>query len=146
MLLPLEVVLRRGVIFLWAKYSRLDDPSLAGRTKPKFIVILSSSPQDDPIIYILTTSAKDKHAMHPFPDDIQRLPAGSYNGFDLETLMDAGDAGQLDIGRDELIALYQAGGLVYKDTLSEQHVEELMAKIAASRRVARRVKHVLAVQ
>jgi hypothetical protein len=77
MLLPLDVVLRRGVIFLWTKYARLDDPNLVGKTKAKFIVILSNSPRDDPIIYILTTSEKDKHAQHPFPGDLQRLHAGT---------------------------------------------------------------------
>lgn len=75
MLLPLDVVLRRGVIFLWIKYARLDDPALVGQTKPKFIVILSGSPQDDP--------------------------------------------------------------------LNDAHIEELMKKIAASRRVPRRIKQIL---
>jgi hypothetical protein len=143
MLLPLEVVLRRGVIFLWSKYARLDDPSLKGQTKAKFIVVLSSSPHDDPIIYILTTSQKDKHARHPFPEDLKLIKAGSYECFDLDTLIDAGDAGQLDIGREELIALYQSGALAYKGTLTEQDSQELMSKIAASRRVSRRLKQIL---
>ena len=143
MRLPLEVVLRRGVIFLWSKYAKLDDPALAGKTKPKYIVILSGSPQDDPIIYILTTSEKDKHAKHPFPDDLQRLPAADYESFDMETLVDAGDAGQLDVGREEFVALYESGELIYKGALSPQHMEELMSKIAASRRVPRMVKTLL---
>ena len=143
MLLPLDVVLRRGVIFLWIKYARLDDPALVGQTKPKFIVILSGAPQDDPILYILTTSEKDKHAAHPFRDDLQHLDAGTYECFDVATLIDAGDAGQLDVGRDEFIALYNSGALLYKGVLNDANIEELMKKIAASRRVPRRIKQIL---
>ena len=139
----LEEVLRRGSIFLWTKYSRLDDPALAGRTKPKFIVILSSSSHDDPVIYILTTSEKPKHAGHPFPADLHRVPAGAYPCFVLDTLIDAGDAGQLEIGRDELSALYANRTLIYKGSLSQSDVTVLTAKIVASRRVSRRVKQIL---
>lgn len=41
MLLPLDVVLRRGVVFLWLDYEEFDDLALAGKSKPKFIVILT---------------------------------------------------------------------------------------------------------
>lgn len=37
MRLPLDLVLRRGVIFRWTRYSRLDDPAFAGLTKPKLL-------------------------------------------------------------------------------------------------------------
>jgi len=87
----LEEILRRGAIFLWSKYARLDNPALAGQTKPKFIVVLSNSAHDDPIIFILTTSEKPKHVNHPFPGDLQHLPAGSYGCFNLDTLIDAGE-------------------------------------------------------
>lgn len=143
MLLPLDVVLRRGVIFLWTKYARLDDPALAGKTKPKFIVILSGSPQDDPLIYILTTSEKDKHDTHPFPEDLHRVHAGAYECFDVETVIDVGEAGQLDVGRDEFVALYEKGELIYKGVLSDSDVSQLLTKIVSSRRVARRVKQLL---
>lgn len=119
---PLEIVLRRGAIFLWTKYAKLDDPALAAQTKPKFIVILSGSSQDDPIIYILTTSEKAKHARHPFPVDLLHLPAGAYECFDVDTLIDTGEAGELDIGRDAFVALYESDALLYKGALTEAHV------------------------
>jgi len=143
MRLPLDVVLRRGVIFLWTRYDKLDDPALAGQTKPKFIVILSGSPRDDPLVYILTTSEKSKHAEHPFPADLQHLPAASYDFLPVDTLIDVGDAGQLEIGRDEFVALYESDAVVYKGVLDASHLAELMAKILASARVARRFKRIL---
>jgi hypothetical protein len=143
MRLPLEVVFRRGVIFLWSKYARLDDPALAGQTKPKYIVILSGSPQDDPILYILTTSQKEKHIGHPAPGDLFHISPGSYDCFPVETLIDAGEAGQLDVGRDQFIALYESGELIYKGVLSEADLGEVLARIKTSRRVARNVKRLL---
>jgi hypothetical protein len=143
MRLPLDLVLRRGVIFLWTRYSRLDDPALEGLTKPKYIVILSGSPHDDPMIYILTTSEKSKHARHPFPQDLQHLAAETYDCFAVDTLIDAGDAGQLQIGRDEFVRLYETDEVIYKGCLSEADINALMDRIVASRRVATRVKQVL---
>lgn len=143
MRLPLEVALRRGVIFLWTAYARLDDPALAGQTKPKYIVILSGSPLDDPIIYILTTSEKERQSTHPFPDDLQHIQAGAYECFDRHTVIDAGDAGQLDVGRDEFVELYESGSLIYKGVLSDPDLTELVSKIVASKRVSRRVKQLL---
>lgn len=143
MRLPLEVVLRRGVIFLWPQYGKLDDPALAGQTKAKFIVVLSGSPKDDPLVYILTTSEKPKHAAHPFPVDFQHLPAGSYDFLPVDTLIDVGDAGELEVGREEFIALYECDAVVYKGALSDAHLDELVGKILACPRVARRFKQML---
>ena len=143
MRLPLEVVFRRGAVFLWKQYARLDDPALAGQTKPKFIVILSSSAEDDPVVYILTTSEKSKHEHHPVPEDLLHIAANSYEFFDLDTLIDTGEAGQLEVGRDEFVALYAGDSLIYKGTLTDADVTTLMNKITSSRRVARRVKQIL---
>jgi hypothetical protein len=140
MRLPLEVVFRRGVIFLWSKYARLDDPALAGQTKPKYIVIRSGSPQDDPIVYILTTSQKEKHAVHPAPGDLFHISPGSYDCFSVDTLIDAGTAGELEVGRNEFVALYESDALVYEGTLSDADLAALLAKIKMSRRVSRRTK------
>jgi hypothetical protein len=143
MRLPLEVVFKRGAIFLWKTYARLDDPEFAGKTKPKFIVVLSASPLDDPILFILTTSEKAKHAKHPMPKDLLHLPAGVYDFLTVDTLIDAGEAGQLEVGREEFVALYQGDTLICKGSLNNQHAQELMSKIAASRRVSGRVKQML---
>jgi hypothetical protein len=143
MRLPLEVVFRRGVIFLWSKYARLDDPALAGQTKPKYIVILSGSPQDDPVVYILTTSQKDKHAVHPVPGDLFHIPPGVYECFTVDTLIDAGTAGELEIGRDEFVALYESDALIYKGVLSDTDLAQLMARVRRSPRVSRKVKQLL---
>src|SRR5450759_4464984 len=107
MRLPLEKALRRGVVFLWVKYDKLDDPALASHTKPKYVVILSASPLDDPLFYILTTSGKPKHAHFPFPSDLLRIATGSYDFFSQETLIDVGEAGELEVGRQEFQALYE---------------------------------------
>ncbi len=143
MRLPLGTVLRRGVVFLWPQYAELNDPALAGRTKPKYIVILSGSPLDDPIVYILTTSEKAKHSGHPHPGDLLHLPAGTYDFFALDTVIDAGTAGEREIDRDALVALYESDAVVYQGTLGEAHCAELLVKVAASRRVSRRCKQVL---
>jgi hypothetical protein len=143
MRLPLEVVFKRGAVFLWKAYAKLDDPTLAGQTKPKFIVVLSSSYKDEPVLYILTTSEKPKHTSHPVPGDLLRIPAGSHSFFAVPTLIDAGTAGELDIRNDEFAALYETDGLLYRGCLHDDTLAELMAKISASPRVARRVKRIL---
>lgn len=143
MLLPFESVVRRGVILLWRRYAELDDPSLEGQSKAKFLIVLSSSPHDDPIVYILTTSRKAKHAKHPTPNDLFCLPAGTYSCFSTETLVDAGTAGERAVGLKELEALYVSGEVIYKGCLTDDHCAELMQKIASSARATRRVKRIL---
>ena len=143
MLLPFDSVVRRGVILLWKRYAELDDPALAGQSKAKFLIILSASPHDDPIVYILTTSQKPKHLAHPAPDDLLHLSPGSYDCFDLDTLIDCGTAGQRDVGLRELQALYEAGEVVYKGVLTDGHCAVLLQKIGASSRATRRVKRIL---
>lgn len=143
MLLPFDSVVRRGVILLWKRYAELDNPSLAGQSKAKFLIILSASPHDDPVVYILTTSEKPKHIAHPAPQDLLRLPAGAYDCFAVDTLVDSGTAGQREVGLKELEALYEAGEVVYKGLLSDQHCAELMQRIGSSLRATRRVKRVL---
>lgn len=143
MLLPLEAVLRRGVVFLWTAYGQLDDPALQGQTKPKYVVMLSGSALDDPLVYILTTSEKARHAEHPFPKDLVLIPAGTYAFFPVNTLIDAGEAGQLEVGRDEFVALYSNGAVVYQGALSDADTAALVAKIMACVRVSRRFKQML---
>jgi hypothetical protein len=143
MRLPLEVVFKRGAIFLWRAYAKLDDPALAGQTKPKFIVVISSSHNDDPILYILTTSEKTKHTHHPVPGDLLHIKSGSYGFFALDTLIDSGEAGELEIDRAAFAALYDSEAVLYRGCLNDQDVAELMRKIGESRRVARRVKQIL---
>jgi hypothetical protein len=98
---------------------------------------------DGPPAYILTTSETPKHSTHPFPADLVTIAAGTYDFFPLTTLIDAGEAGQLDIGRDEFVALYQSGAVEYKGVLSDADVATLVAKIGASTRVSRRLKQLL---
>ena len=105
MRLPLEVVFKRGAIFLWKAYAKLDDPALAGQTKPKFIVVLF---------------------------------------FSTDTLIDAGQAGELEIDKEQFAALYETDGLMYRGCLNDQTMNDLLAKISASRRVVQRVKQMLA--
>lgn len=143
MLLPIESVLRRGAVFRWIKYTQLDDPKLAGKSKSKYIVMLSASALDDPFFYILTTSEKPKHASHPFPADLLTIPAGSYPFLSLPTLIDVGEAGQLDIEQAAFIALYESGQVAYLGNLSHTDVAGLVGKILSSRRVSGRFKQVL---
>lgn len=143
MLLPFDSVVRRGVILLWRRYAELDDPALAGQSKAKFLIVLSASPHDDPIVYILTTSQKPKHIAHPAPGDLLHLPPGAYECFTVDTLVDCGTAGEREVGLRELQALYEAGDVAYKGALSDDHCAELMQKIAGSSRATRRVKRIL---
>lgn len=141
--LPLQSVFRRGAVFLWTSYAALDDPTLQGQTKPKYIVMLSASALDDPLFYMLTTSHKPKHVDHPFPNDLFHISAGTYGFLPVDTLIDAGEAGALEVGRDEFTALYDSGEVLYKGGLSSADVTALVAKIVASARVRRRFKQML---
>lgn len=143
MQLPFDSVVCRGVILLWKRYAELDDPALAGQSKAKFLIILSASPHDDPIVYILTTSQKPKHITHPAPQDLLHLPPGTYDCFVLDTVIDCGTAGEREVGLPELRALYEAGEVAYKGVLNDSHCADLMQKIAASSRATRRVKRIL---
>jgi len=142
-LLPFDSVVRRGVILLWKRYAELDDPVLAGQSKAKFLIVLSASPHDDPIVYILTTSQKPKHIAHPAPQDLLHLLPGAYECFTVDTLVDCGTAGEREVGRRELQALYEAGEVAYKGALSDDHCAQLMHKTAGSSRATRRVKRIL---
>ena len=145
MLLPLDVVLRRGVVFRWVDYDDLDDPVFAGRTKPTFIVVLSNSAHDDPLIYILTTSEKAKHEHHPFPGDLVHIAKGSYGFLPVDTLIDAGTAGEREVGRAEFVALYNQESVVYQGTLNDAHCADLIQRITASRRVSTKLKRILGI-
>src|SRR4051794_23615842 len=90
MQLPVEMVFRRGAIFFDPLYSELDDPALQGQTKGKFFVVLNNSPKDDPIVYLLATSEKPKHAKLPY---MFALKPGKYECFSKNTLVDVAQAG-----------------------------------------------------
>jgi hypothetical protein len=143
---PLSAVLRRGAVFLWTEYSKLDDPALAGQTKPKYMVILSTSPQDDPIIYILTTSEKadkPRHTTPLFPEDLVRVPAGTYPFFPKDTIINVSETGQLDVERDTFEDRYNCGTILFKGRLTPDDVNGLMQMIDACPRVGRRIKRIL---
>jgi hypothetical protein len=142
-LLPLDTVLKRGVVFLYPRFPHLADPSLAGQTKPKYLVIVSSSPLDDPILYLLTTSRKPQHASSAFRDDFVSVAAGKYPFLPQETIINCAEAGVLVFDRGDLEALYRAGELVYQGVLQEDDVRALMAAIQGSRRVPNRIKQIL---
>jgi len=141
--LPLNPVLKRGAIFIWHKYEKLDDPALAGQTKAKFAVILSGSSLDDPLIFLLTTSEKPKHLQAKFPEDLFNVAAGTYNFFQQNTIIDVSAAGELDVDRDAFETLYDDGEVAYKGALSEADVEKLVHKIVACPRVNRKFKRLL---
>lgn len=131
------------MVFRWVDYDDLDDPALAGRTKPKFIVVLSNSAHDDPLIYILTTSEKAKHEHHPFPGDLVHIAQGSYGFLPVDTLIDAGTAGEREVGRAEFVALYNQESVVYQGRLNDAHCADLIQRITASRRVSTKLKRIL---
>jgi hypothetical protein len=143
MQLPLSAVLQRGTVFLWHQYGALDDPSLVGQTRPKFIVVLSTSSADDPLIFVLTTSEKPKHASAPHPEDFFKIAAGTYGFFPSDTLIDVSEAGELDIASDQFAALYKSGAVTYKGSLATSDIASLMKMISECPRVPRRFKRVL---
>src|SRR5438132_9739623 len=110
----LKAVLKRGAVFIWHKYDKLDDVSLTGQTKAKFAVILSNSPLDDPFVYILTTSEKPKHASAKFPADLFVIAANKYSFFSQKTIIDISQAGNLEIDREAFTTLYDDGEVTYK--------------------------------
>jgi hypothetical protein len=144
MLLPLSAVLRRGVVFLHPHFPHLADPSLAGQTKPKYLVVLSGSPLDDPVLYILTTSHKPKHSTSPFKEDFVVIKAGKYPFWPQETIINAGQAGdEFSFSNEDFAALYDAGELIYQGVLDGEDIMLLLDAILASLRVANRTKQIL---
>src|SRR5262245_47046978 len=127
---PIEQVFRRGAIFLWKAYEKLDDPNYQGRTKPKFIVMLSGSPNDDPLYYLLTTSIKPPANNHPRPQHLYEIPANTYC-FNVDTLIDVEQFGDLDIDATEFKALYAKGAIEHKGVMTAKEVESLVAAIKA---------------
>lgn len=138
--MPLVTVLRRGSVFLFHQYDQLDDPALAGRTKPKFVVVLSNSAADDPLVYLLATSEKPKHAGLPF---MFRIKAGTYPFFPVDTLLPIATAGDAEIDREKFHALYERGAIAYMGRLGEAHVQEILMAIDACPTVTKRFKKTL---
>lgn len=104
MLLPFESVVRRGVAFRYPRFQLLADPALAGETKPKYLVIVSSSPLDAPILFLLTTSEKPKHLNSALRAEFMHIPAGKYSFLPKGTIINA-EAGELTFDREDLQAL-----------------------------------------
>lgn len=142
MLLPLSVVLQRGVIFLFTKYDKLDDPSLSGQTKAKFGIILSASAKDDPILYLLGTSDKQNKAAS-YPENYYKVAAGSCGCFSVDTFIDVSAAGRLDIPSESFAELYETGMVVYKGRLSESDLKGMMKALFDCPTVDRRYKRIL---
>jgi len=142
MLLPLGVVLRRGAVLLYPRFPHLSDPSLAGQTRAKYLVILSASPLDDPVLYVLTTSEKPKHLASPFKDDFMTIEGGKYSFFPRETVINVAQAGEFSFDREGLAALYDAGELLYQGALDDQDIAMLLQMIQRSLRVTIR-KHII---
>jgi hypothetical protein len=143
MLLPLYAVLKRGVVFLYPRFPDLSDPKLSGQTKPKYLVILSSSPLDDPVLYVLTTSEKPKHLTSPLKSDFMTIAGGKYSFLPKGTIVNVGEAGDLSFDREDLEELYESGELVYQGVLDEEDIAMLLNLIQSSLRVANRVKQIL---
>jgi len=143
MLLPLSVVLQRGVIFLFTKYAKLNDPALSGQTKPKFGIILSTAAEDDPLLYVLATSDKLNKAA-AYPHNFYKIAAGSYACFDVDTFIDVSEAGRLDIPQAAFEELYSGTGeVVYKGILTDSDRDGMMKAIFDCPTVDRRYKRIL---
>lgn len=121
MLFPLAAVFKRGAVFRQGLYDKLHDPKYAGgQTKPKYFVVLSASPKDDPIVYLLTTS-KQKSGKYFFV-----IAGARYDFFPVQTLIDVTTAGALDIPRDQFAKLYQTGQIELLGHLSDADVDALL--------------------
>lgn len=138
--MPLSMVFRRGAVFRQALFDQLDDPAYKDRTKPKYFVILSSSPLDDPIMYILTTSEKDKHEgmdyMVKLRGSYEFLPAAA-------TLVDVSTAEGLSAPREDFVSLYRVGQIEYKGILSDEDTKRIIDGIAECPVVTTRFKQFL---
>jgi hypothetical protein len=137
---PLNYVFKRGAVFFDPLYSKLDDPTLKDQTKGKFFVVLNTSPKDDPIVYLLTTSEKAKHAGKKYMYGIQ---GGSYDCFPQNTLIDVANAGDEEIASEEFAALYDEERIQHKGQLSDSDVAGLLALIQGCPTVTLRFKKTL---
>lgn len=137
---PLEALVRRGVVFLHMEYEKLDDPAFAGQTKPKYVVIISDSLQDDPILYLLTTSEKPKHSSLP---NLVKVENGECDFLSGVTLIDVSQAGLLEFTRDELAALHRTRKLKYCGAWPQPVIDRILAAVYDCPSVARWIKQVL---
>ena len=133
-------LLQRGAVFLWHRYDRLDDPSVAA--KPTFIVLLNAFLPDDadPLYYVLTTSKVEKALASPLRGDRLYIVKGTYVCFASDTVIDVSAAGDYHVGLDAFRALYDRSQVKLVGQLTEVHVRELDRLIVESRTVSRDMK------
>lgn len=140
---PLHLIFSRGSVFRQGLYDKLDDPKFGeGETKAKYFVVLNTSPDDDPIVYLLTTSEKPKHRNAPF---MFRIAVGSYSFFSKTTLIDFATAGNpdLSISKEAFGALYDSEDVEYCGRLTSRDIAALMESIRTCPVVPNRFKQLL---
>ena len=121
--------IRRGTV-LFLRETDLDDGRYQGASKPKFCVVINLKPQEDPIIYLHSTSQIDPYSGGRWDADILPIPKGSYPFFPEETIISIRNHKQKTI--TELHNLEAKGQLKICGALTEEHLRELNTKIRCS--------------
>lgn len=136
-MLDLDACLRRGSVFHWNEYDKLDDPS-ADR-KGKFIVVINAFLPGDSLYYLLTTSQVEQLLDSPFRADAVVFEAGAYPFFKKRTAVNVGTAG-LTIPADDFRGMYYDGQIEYVGQMCEPDVKRIDTAISRSVRVQKALK------
>lgn len=139
----LDAVLRRGAVFHWDDFSKLDDPGAA--PKGKFLVIINAFLPDDVLYYLLTTSQVTELLRGPFRDDVVTFEPGSYDFFNRETAVNVGTAGgQATIVESAVFrGMYYDGEVEYVGRLTDSDMARIDQAIAKSLRVLKELKRLI---
>lgn len=135
----LDACLRRGAVFLWRDYDKLDDPNV--RAKAKFIVLVNAFLPDENLYYLLTTSQVDRLKKGPFIADVVVIPAGTYEFFPIDTAINvASIANTPPIEASLFREMYYDREIVFVGALSSADIGRLDAATNASVRVPKDMK------
>ncbi len=127
---PLDSLLHQGAVFLHRNFKFPES------SKPKFLVYLSSPSQPEPLLFVLTTTDKNRKIPY-FPqarqDDIFLIPAGELEFFQ------SSDATFIDLNNHRLLekpefkSQYDEGIIEYKGRIREEHLKQLIEKTKDSK-------------
>ncbi len=113
-----------------------------GTIKEKFFIALSRSPENNPLVFVVTTSNPEFFDKHPeFNRDIIRITAGSLDYFPLDTIIDCRSV--LKIPRDTLKNNFHSNDLKFCGNLPSDLISKIESIIKYSRHIARKDKKLI---
>ena len=113
-----------------------------GREKPKYYIIVSSSKEADPLIFVISTSQLDFYNRNPrFNTEILRISVGLIDCFSLDTIIDCTRVYRMP--RWKLKKNYQENILRFCGELSTGYLSQIDNIIKKSRLISNRNKKLI---